>query len=104
MSKSTCLCYTYRQMQAVSSYYDETSNTKWIIPLHNCVWHTGLPVLGQTSTVVQSQAESLIKLTFICFHAHSGSAAVHMLEAWPMLKDSRQVVGANHTVGFMTEL
>lgn len=51
--------------------------------------------------MVQSQAESLIKLTFICFPAHGGSAAVHMLDAWPMLKDSRQVVEANHTVGFI---
>lgn len=91
-------------MQSVPSHYDETYNTKWIIPLHNCAWSTGQPVLGQNSTVVQSQAESLIKLTFICFHAHSGSAAVHMLDAWPVLKDSRQVVEANHTVGFMTVL
>lgn len=52
--------------------------------------------------MVQSQVESLIKLTFICFHAHSGSAAVHMFDAWPMPKDSRQVVEANHTVGFIT--
>lgn len=60
---------------------------------------TGLTEFGLNSTVVWSQTESLIKLTFICFLC--GSAAVHMLDARPMLKDSRQVVEANHTVGFI---